>query len=130
MLLDTRFLQRYGLLMTAARHVPESEKILVTRAGYQYPIRARGYILTANPIVPLMNLTVEEVPGALREMGVSMLATEPSFWDERYFAKSTLSDFLNSLPPEQILQDGEYMRLYILDPEVAQAVASEIMHID
>jgi hypothetical protein len=112
--------------MTAARHVPESEKILLTRMGYQYPIRSRGYILTANPIVPLMNLTLEELPGALRDMNVCMLATEPAFWDERYYALSALSDFLNALPPEQILQDGEYMRLYILDPEVARAVSGEM----
>ena len=122
MLLDTRFLQRYGLLMTAARHVPEAEKMLLTRTGYQYPLRARGYVLTANPIVPLMNLSREEVPDALREMGVCMLATEPGFWDERYYAMSTLNDYLNGLPQEQILQDGDFMRLYILDPEVAQAV--------
>ena len=126
LLLDTSFLQRYGLLMTAARHVPETEKILLTRAGYQYPIRARGYVLTANPIVPLMNLSLEEVPVALREMGVCMLATEPKFWDERYYADSTLSDYLNSLPPDQILQDGDMMRLYILDPEAARAVVNEI----
>ncbi len=127
-LLDNGFLQRYGLLMAAARHVPKERKILLTRAGYQYPLKARGYILTANPIVPLMNLPLAEIPAALAAQGIAMLATEPKFWDERYFAKSTLSQYLSALPPEQILQDGDNMRLYILDPALAKAIAAEIAY--
>ena len=55
-----------------------------------------------------------EVPAALAHMNVAALCTEPAFWDERYYAKSTLSDYLNSLPPEQIVSDG-HMRVYLLD---------------
>ena len=124
--LDHPFLRRYGLLLTAERYVPAEEKILLSRAGYQYPLRARGYVLTSNPIVPLMNCTAEEVPSALLEMNVAMLATEPEFWDERYFSKSALSDYLNNLPPEQILQDGNQMRLYILDADVAKMVSEAL----
>lgn len=123
-LLDNGFLQRYALLMTAEKHVPGNEKILLTRMGYQYPLRARGYILTSNPIVPLMNLPLEEVEEALRKMNVALLATEADFWDERYFALSTLSDYLNALPAGQILEDGD-MRLYVLDSALAQEISAE-----
>jgi len=123
-LLDNGFLERYGLLMLAERIVPEDQKILITRVGYQYPLRARGYVLTSNPIVPLMNLQAEDVNTALREMNVAMLATEPAFWDERYYAASTLHDVLNALPPEQILQD-EHMRLYVLDDDLADTIRLE-----
>ncbi|NLV57816.1 MAG: hypothetical protein GXY67_03515 [Clostridiales bacterium] len=124
-LLDNGFLERYGLLMTAARHVPQDQKILITRAGYQYPLKARGYVLTSNPIVPLMNLTAQEIPGTLETMGVALVATEPDFWDERYYALSALSDFLNGLPPRQILEDG-YMRLYVLDETLAASISAEL----
>jgi len=125
-LLDTGFLRRYGLLMEAIKHVPENKKILLTRSGYQYPTRMRGYILTTNPIVAIMNLPLEEISEALSQMNVAMLVTEPAFWDERYYAKSTLSDYLNTLPAEQILQDGEMMRLYILDPALAVEIIDSL----
>lgn len=124
-LLDNGFLERYGLVMTAERLVPEDRKILITRAGYQYPLKVRGYVLTSNPIVPLMNLPVQEVPAALEKLGVAIVATEPEFWDERYYALSTLSDFLNQLPPQQILQDG-YMRLYVLDGALAASISAQL----
>ena len=124
--LDFSFLERYGLLMTAARHVPEDQKILLTRPGYQYALRGRGYILTANPIVPLMNLPLADIPAALEDMGAVMLATEPDFWDERYYALSTLSEYLSAFPAEQIVQDDSHMRLYILDADIARALAAEI----
>jgi len=125
-LLDTGFLRRYGLLMEAIKYVPENQKILLTRSGYQYPTRMRGYILTTNPIVAIMNLPLEEISEALSQMNVAMLVTEPAFWDERYYAKSTLSDYLNTLPAEQILQDGEMMRLYILDPALAVEIIDSL----
>ncbi len=124
-LLDNGFLQRYGLLMAGARHVPQDEKILVSRAGYQYPLHARGYVLTSNPIVPLLNLPQETVPAALSELKVAMVATEPDFWDERYYAQSTLSSTLNTLPPEQIFEDA-HMRLYVLNPAAAAALRAEL----
>jgi len=123
-LLDNGFLERYGLLMLAERFVPEDRKILITRVGYQYPLRARGYVLTSNPIVPLMNLQEEDITTALRDINAAMLATEPAFWDERYYAASALHDVLSALPPEQILQD-EYMRLYVLDADLADAIRLE-----
>jgi len=61
-----------------------------------------------------MNLSLDEVGPALKQMGVAALCTEPDFWDERYYALSTLSQYLNSLPAEQIVQDGA-MRVYLLD---------------
>ena len=124
-LLDNGFLERYGLLMAAARHVPQDKKILITRTGYQYPLAARGYVLTSNPIVPLMNLPAQEVWEALKRLDVALLATEPDFWDERYYALSTLSGVLNALPPRQILQDG-HMRLYVLDADLAAAISAEL----
>ncbi len=117
-LLDNGFLQRNGLLMLADRYTQPDQKILLTRMGYQYPIKAKGYILTSNPVVPLMDLSLSQVPAALAEMNVAFLATEPKFWDERYFAKSTLSEYLSTLPPEQVFQD-DTMRLYVLDTVLA-----------
>ncbi len=111
---DTSFKARYSLLVQLKDLVPEGEKILVTRAGYQYALHAKGYVLTSNPIVPLMNLPLEAVGPVLSQMGVAALCTEPDFWDERYYARSTLSTYLSALPPEQIIDDG-VMRIYLLD---------------
>lgn len=113
-LLDTGFLKHYGLLMDVAAHVPEEEKILITRVGYQYALDGRGYVLTSNPIVPLMNLPLEEVGPELERMNVAMLATEPDFWDERYYVLSTLNDYLEALPDDQVVET-ENMRLYLID---------------
>ena len=113
-LLDNGFRERYGMLMAVAEHVKEDQKILITRVGYQYPLRGRGYVLTTNPIVPLMNLPLEEVGEELAKMNVAMLATEPDFWDERYYPLSTLADYLEALPADQIVET-EDMRLYLLD---------------
>ena len=113
-LLDNGFRERYGMLMAVAEHVGEDEKILITRVGYQYPLRGRGYVLTSNPIVPLMNLPLEEVEAALAEMNVTMLATEPDFWDERYYPLSALGIYLDALPRDQIVETAD-MRLYLLD---------------
>lgn len=113
-LLDNGFLDRYGLLMEAASHVPEDEKILITRVGYQYALGGRGYVLTSNPIVPLMNLTLEEIGPELERMNVAMLATEPDFWDERYYALSALNDYFETLPSDQVIET-ETMRLYLID---------------
>ena len=114
-LLDNSFRARYGLLMDVAEHVEDDQKILITRVGYQYPLRGRGYLLTSNPIVPLMNLPLEEVGAAISELNVAMLATEPDFWDNRYYPLSTLHEWLMQLPPEQIVETEE-MRLYLIDP--------------
>lgn len=127
-LMDNGFRTRYELLMRVAEEVPEEQKILITRDGYQYPLRARGYVLTSNPIVPLMNEPLENVEAALKEMNVAMLATEPAFWDERYYALSTLSAYLNALPDDQIIET-ETMRLYLVDPALAspaQAIYEEL----
>ena len=114
MALDQSFKERYGLMRQVGDLAGADQKILITRVGYQYALRAKGYLLTSNAIVPLMNLPLAEVPAALARMNVAALCTEPAFWDERYYAKSTLSDYLNSLPPEQIVSDG-HMRVYLLD---------------
>jgi len=114
MALDNSYKTRYDLLMQLAPIVPDNEKIILTRPGYQYAIGAKGYILTSNPIVPIMNLPLTEVPAALKAMNVAALCTEPDFWDDRYYALSTLSIYLNSLPANQIVDDG-HMRVYLLD---------------
>ena len=128
LLLDNGFLARYELLMRVAEEVPEEQKILITRDGYQYPLRARGYVLTANPIVSLMNEPLENVEKTLQDMNVAMLATEPAFWDDRYYALSDLSTYLNALPAEQMIET-EYMRLYLVDPALvpaAQAIYDQL----
>lgn len=122
-LLDNGFRERYGLLMEVADAVEDDQKILITRVGYQYALRGKGYLLISNPIVSLMNLPLEEVESALRELNVAVLATEPSFWDDRYFPLSTLNTYLEQLPADQIVET-EHMRLYLLDRSlipVAQA---------
>lgn len=119
-LLDQGFRNQYALLRDVAAQVKDDQKILITRVGYQYALRGKGYLLTANPIVPLMNLPLEEVEGALREMNVVILATEPKFWDERYYPLSTLNEYLSALPEEQIVET-EKMRLYLLDPALIPA---------
>ena len=127
-LMDNGFRTRYELLMRVAEEVPEDQKILLTRTAYQYPIHLRGSILTANPIVPIMNEPLENVEQALQDMNVAMLATAPDFWDERYYAKSYLSEYLNALPDEQIIET-EHMRLYLVDAELvpaAQAIYDEL----
>ncbi len=123
---DNSFLQRYQLLLALDNIVPEDEKIIITRPGYQYALQAKGYVLTSNAIVPLMNLPLTEVGAALADMNVAALCTEPEFWDERYYALSTLSEYLNALPAEQIIDDGN-MRVYLLDTELIGklAIASE-----
>lgn len=124
-LLDRSFRDRYGLLMEVAEEVDEDQKILITRSGYQYALGAKGYVLIANPIVELLNLPLEEVEPRLREMNAAMLATEPSFWDERYFPLSTLNEYLLSLPAEQVVET-EYMRLYLLDPALVPAAQAAL----
>ncbi|MDD3214643.1 MAG: hypothetical protein PHY64_13285 [Eubacteriales bacterium] len=121
---DTGFLARYRMLLALEKAVPEDEKILVTRAGYQYALRAKGYVLTSNPIVPLMNLPLADIGPALAEMNVAALCTEPAFWDERYYAQSTLSEYLNSLPEAQIIDDG-VMRVYLLDTNLVGSLTVE-----
>ena len=112
------FRERSGLLMDVAGQVEEDEKILITRVGYQYALRGRGYLLTANPIVGLMNLPLEEVGAALSDMNAVMLATEPDFWDNRYYPLSTLHEWLSQLPSEQVVETPR-MRLYLIKPELA-----------
>jgi len=122
-LLDNGFRDRYGLLMEVAKEVEDDQKILITRSGYQYALGAKGYVLIANPIVDILNLPLEEIEPRLQELNAAMLATEPDFWDERYFPLSTLNTYLQSLPAEQVVET-ETMRLYLLDPslvETAQA---------
>lgn len=118
-LLDNGFRERYQLLMEVAAHVPEDQKILINRNGYQYALRSRGHMLQSNPIVPILNLPLEEIEGALKELNVAMVASEPDFWDERFFGLSTLSDYLNALPADQIIET-ETMRLYLVNRDLIE----------
>jgi len=54
-----------------------------------------------------------------------MLATEPKFWDERYFPLSTLNTYLSQLPREQIIET-ETMRLYLLDRDLIPAAQAAL----
>jgi hypothetical protein len=122
LLLDNGFQQKFGLLMALAEEVGEDEMILIPRTGYQYPLHGRGHVLDANPIVPVMNLSLEQVPAELERMNVVMLATESSFWDRRYYPLSTLAVYLESLPEAQRVEHGG-MRYYLLDPALAEKAA-------
>ncbi|MBP3646592.1 MAG: hypothetical protein J6K55_09235 [Clostridia bacterium] len=124
-LLDRGFRDRYGLLMEVAEEVGDDQKILITRSGYQYALGAKGYVLISNPIVELLNLPLEEVEPRLKELNAAMLATEPDFWDERYFPLSTLNTYLESLPDEQIVET-ETMRLYLFDPALIDAAQAAL----
>ncbi len=119
LLMDNGFQEKFGLLMALSDQVAEDEKILIPRTGYQYPLHGKGHVLDANPIVPIMNLSLEEVPGELDQMNVVMLATESAFWDHRYYPLSTLAIWLEALPESQRIEYGG-MRYYLLKPELAQ----------
>ena len=119
LLLDNGFQQKFALLMALAEETSDEEMILIPRTGYQYPLHGKGHVLDANPIVPVMNLPLEEVPAELARMNVVMLATESDFWDNRYYPLSTLAQYLESLPEEQRVEYGG-MRYYIVKPELAQ----------
>ncbi|MEG2315072.1 MAG: hypothetical protein RSC91_02575 [Clostridia bacterium] len=123
-LLDNGFRSQYEQLRRVSEHVAQDQRILLTRVGYQYAIDGRGYVLTSNPIVPLMNLPLEEVGAALREMNVAVLATEADFWDERYYALSTLDTYLRTLPADQVVEQGG-MRLYLLDRSLIPYAAAK-----
>ena len=125
LLLDNGFQEKFGLLMALGEAAAEDEMILIPRTGYQYPLHGRGHVLDSNPIVPVMNLPLEEVPAELSRMNVVMLATESAFWDNRYYPASTLAGYLEALPGEQRIEHGG-MRYYILKPELAK-IASEWM---
>lgn len=120
-LLDNHFQSRFGLLMDAAALVPEDENILIPAPAYQYALRGEGYLLPSNPVVSLLNLPLEEIEGALAERQIAIVATDPYFWDSRHYSLSTLSDYLNALPPEQIIETDE-MRLYLVDASLVEGV--------
>ena len=119
-LLDNGFRSQYAELMEMAAKVKENQKILITRVGYQYALRGKAYVLTSNPIVPLLNLPLEEVGAELERLNVAMIATEPDFWDNRYYVLSTLNEWLSQLPEEQVVE-SESMRMYLLDPALVTA---------
>ena len=75
-----------------------------------------------------LELCFGSAEAALKDMNAAMLATEPSFWDDRYYALSALSEYLNALPPEQIIET-ESMRLYLIDAALvpaAQAIYDQL----
>lgn len=119
-LLDNGYQERYSLLTAVAAAVPEEETILITRVGYQYPLKGRGYLLLSNPIVPILNMTLAEIPPELERLNAAMIATEPDFWDDRYFPLTTLHQYLQTLPPEQVVETAQ-MRLYLLSPALVSA---------
>ena len=124
-LLDNNFQKRFGLLMDVAAAVPEDETILIPSPAYQYPLRGRAYLIPANPVVSILNLSLEEVGPELARRRVALIATEPGFWDDRYFGQSTLNDYLQTLPPEQVVETDS-MRLYLLDPDLVSVAQSAL----
>ena len=52
-------------------------------------------------------------------------SAEPGFWDDRYFGQSTLNDYLQTLPPEQVVETDS-MRLYLLDPDLVSVAQSAL----
>ena len=124
-LLDKGYRERYGLLTAVADAMPPDEKLLITRVGYQYALKGKGYCLLSNPIVPILNMRADEIAGELKRLNAGMLATEPGFWDERYFPLTTLHQYLQTLPPAQVIET-ETMRLYLLDEKLVP-VAQEAL---
>lgn len=120
-LLDTNFQRRFGLLMDAAALVPEGETILIPAPSYQYALRGEGYLIPSNAMASILNLPLEQMEEALAERHVALVATDPDFWDSRFFGLSTLSDYLNALPPEQIVETDD-MRLYLVDTSLVKGV--------
>ena len=110
--------------MKLAAAVPEDEAFLVTEVGDQYALGARGYALTSNAWVDLMVTSVDDLPAELAKRKVAVIATDKDFWDTRYFALSELSEYLSSLPSEQIVED-DVMRFYLIDPALKAALAKE-----
>ena len=120
-LLDNGFRERYGTLLKLAPLVDADAKIVYTNKGEQYPLHGRGYSLTSNPMVSLM--VAADLPQALAEQNIALIVTDQDYWDNRYFAASDLSDYLNALPEGQIVED-DTMRFYILDPTLAKRFAA------
>ena len=117
-LLDNPFQNRFGLLMDVAAQVPEGETVLVPSPAYQYALRGEAYLIPSNSVASILNLPLDQVAQELANRKVALVATDPDFWDKRYFALSTLNDYLETLPPEQIVET-EAMRLYLLDESLA-----------
>ena len=117
---DNYIQSRYGTLMRFHALMGDGQNLLISRESYQYPIHSRALLLTANPIAPLLNLSLAEIPAALARLKVAAVATEPDFWDERFFAESTLNAYLRTLPAEQVIEEGG-MRIYVLDAGLAAA---------
>ncbi len=118
---DNYFLSEYGTLMKFAALLNDEQNIIIARESYQYPLHSRAMLLTANPVAPILNLSLAEIPAALAEKNVAAIVSEPDFWDDRFFAQSTLSEYVNAHPPEQIVQEDN-MRIYIVDAALAAAV--------
>ena len=84
---DNYMQTRYGALMRFSALLQDGQNLLITRDSYQYPIHSRALMLTANPVAPLLNLSLAEIPGELAKWNVAAVATEPDFWDNRFFAE-------------------------------------------
>lgn len=128
-LLDNSFQSRYSFAMDVMEEVQDDEKLLITRVGYQYPFRSKAYFLAANSIVPILNLPENEIEQTLIDMNVVAIASEPSFWDTRYFHLSTLNDWLNKLPPERIVETDR-MRIYFVSETLYNRCASIISNLE
>jgi len=117
---DTYIIDEYGTLMKFAALLGDDQNLLIARENYQYPLHSRALLLTANPVAPILNLTLAEIPAALARQSIVAVVTEPGYWDDRFYGETTLSEYISALPPEQIVQE-DAMRIYILDAELAAA---------
>ncbi|HPF86687.1 MAG TPA: hypothetical protein PK537_01370 [Candidatus Limiplasma sp.] len=117
---DSYIINHYETLLEVADLLKDDQTFLLTRESYQYPLHSTGLVLTTNPVVSLLNVSLEDLPAALAELHIAAVATEPGFWDDRFFSETVLNEYLSALPEDQILDDGN-MRIYIVDADVAAA---------
>ena len=117
---DNSITSHYATLLQFATLLDDDQNLIIARENYQYPLHSRAMMLTANPVAPLLNLSLEDVPAVLAEKNIVAVVSEPYFWDDRLFAETTLNEYLSTLPPGQIVEKDS-MRIYIIDPALAAA---------
>ncbi len=111
---DAGFRAKYLTLMELNARLEPDQKIILTNVGDQYAVRGQGYPVQVNANAVLLGASLEEVPTLLEDMNIAVVATNIDYWDTRYLPLSFFGQYLQSLPSEQIVEDG-YMRFYILD---------------
>ena len=97
----------------------DSKKLTAKRREALFPV------ITENAIsYGIAFASVGEIE-SLNILNAAMLATEPAFWDERYFPLTTLHQYLQTLPLEQVVETVQ-MRLYLLDAALVPAARAAL----